>query len=297
MSSNPKVSIVMRTKDRPIFLARGVMSVRNQTFRDWELIVVNDGGAPDDVERLVNYLPAEDRGKVSIISHDKPKGRWVAANAGVTAARGEYLIIHDDDDSWQPNFLEVMTAALDATSPAQTVGVICHSSCIDEVVEGDTIRVTGVRAFNNWVCNVTLFRMASRNFIPPISHLYRRSAHQEFGNYRDELPVLGDWEFNMRILSRYDIQLVPQMLANYHIRPSTTEARYGNSITGGVAQHWRVEAEILNNLLRADIAAGKTGLGVIANLAYDLRELRETESSSHHLLQSLTQTLKSQSQG
>jgi hypothetical protein len=171
-------------------------------------------------------------------------------------------------------------------------GVVCHTQYVDEVVFNGFITHKGIRPFNNWLQNVTLFRMAARNFIPPISFLYRAHVHEELGLYREELPVLGDWDFYMRLLSRFDIQLVPRVLANYHLRPADAGEIMGNSVTTGLQSHVAVEANILNALLREDLAEGKIGLGTIANLAYDLRELREhTSTTTAHvndLLQAVT---------
>jgi hypothetical protein len=72
--------------------------------------------------------------------------------------------------------------------------------------------------------------------------------------------------------------VVPRVLANYHLRPADAGEQFGNSVLAGQKSHISVEAAILNALLRHDLSEGKIGLGTIANLAYDLRELRENSS-------------------
>lgn len=273
----PRVSIITRTRDRLVFLARSLLSVQQQGYQDWEIVIVNDGGDASALEELLSQVPDVVRRRISVVHYATSLGRWAAANAGLKAARGDLLVIHDDDDSWHGTFLATMVARLDLEPPT-VAGVVCHTQYIDEVVFDGSITRKGVRPFNNWMHNVTLFRMASRNFIPPISFLYRAHIHGELGSYRAELPVLGDWDFYMRLLSRYDIQVVPRALANYHLRPADAGEQFGNSVAAGVQTHVTVEAQILNKLLRQDFAEGKIGLGTIANLAYDLRELREHAS-------------------
>ena len=270
----PRVSVIIRTKDRLLFLARSILSVQQQDYRDWEIVIVNDGGDAAALELFLAEVPEVIRSRIGVVHHATSLGRWPAANAGLKASRGDFVVIHDDDDSWHEVFLSTMVASLDSQPPS-VAGVVCHTQYIDEIVIDGTVTRKGVRPFNNWLKNVTLFRMASRNFIPPISFLYRAHIHEELGPYREELPVLGDWDFYMRVLSRFDIQLVPRVLANYHLRPADTGERWGNSVVTGLQSHVAVEAQILNGLLRADLAEGKIGLGIIANLAYDLRELRE----------------------
>lgn len=284
----PRVSIIVRTKDRLLFLERCLLSIQQQSFQDWEIIIVNDGGDAAALDRMLENASEGVRERTGIIDHAESKGRWAAANAGVRGARGEFLVIHDDDDSWHEAFLSTMVAALDSQPPS-VAGVVCHSQYIDEVVADGEIKRKGVRPFNAWLQNVTLFRMASRNFIPPISFLYRASVHRQVGSYREELPVLGDWDFYMRLLSRFDVQLVPRVLANYHLRPADAGERFGNSVLAGLQTHTAVESTILNALLRQDLAEGKVGLGTIANLAYDLRELREHASTTVINLNSLAQ--------
>lgn len=275
----PRISIIIRTKNRLVFLARSILSVQQQGYQDWEIVIVNDGGDAVALDALLAQIPDIVRARISVVHHPVSLGRWAAANAGVKAACGEMIVIHDDDDSWNEQFLATMVAALDS-QPRLVAGVICHTQYIDEVIHDGNITRRGVRPFNTWLQNVTLFRMASRNFIPPISLLYRASLHDELGLYDEQLPVLGDWDFYMRVLSRFDIQLVPRVLANYHLRPADAGEQFGNSVAAGLDSHVAVEARILNGLLRRDLAEGKIGLGTIANLGYDLRELRENSSTA-----------------
>jgi glycosyltransferase involved in cell wall biosynthesis len=287
----PRVSIIIRTKNRLLFLARSLLSVQHQRFQDWEAIVVNDGGDAPALAQLLAQVPDVVSSRVRLVHHAESKGRWAAANAGLKAARGELVVIHDDDDTWHEAFLSTMVAAIDRQPPT-VAGVVCHTQYVDEVlVDGSVVR-KGVRPFNNWVRNVTLFRMASRNFIPPISFLYRADVHEKLGLYREELPVLGDWDFYMRLLSRFDVHLVPLVLANYHLRPADAGEQFGNSVLAGQQSHISVEAAILNGLLRQDFCEGKIGLGTIANLAYDLRELRENSSVTMANLAGLLRALQ-----
>ena len=249
----PRVSIITRTKNRLLFLVRSILSVQQQGYQDWEIIIVNDGGDAVALEQLISQVPVAVRRKVTVVHHAASLGRWAAANSGLGAAQGEFVVIHDDDDSWDKDFLATMVAELER-QPTSVAGVVCHTQYVDEVVFNGSITHKGIRPFNNWLQNVTLFRMAARNFIPPISFLYRARIHEEMGLYREELPVLGDWDFYMRLLSRFDIQLVPRVLANYHLRPADAGEIMGNSVTTGLQSHVAVEANILNALLRQKLS-------------------------------------------
>ncbi len=95
------ISIITRTKNRPILLKRAELSVFNQTRKDYEWIVVNDGGSP--IAPSANF----------VIQYPRSKGMEAASNIGISTASRKYVVIHDDDDSWNPQFLEKMIYALE----------------------------------------------------------------------------------------------------------------------------------------------------------------------------------------
>ena len=101
----PKLSIVIRTADRTDIIARALNDISHQTCQDFEIIIVNDGAVNDTLETLVAGHDL-DR-KTIILTTPRPQsGRWVAANVGLEAAQGEYFNLHDDDDTWDPKFIE-----------------------------------------------------------------------------------------------------------------------------------------------------------------------------------------------
>ena len=86
--------------------------------------------------------------------------------------------------------------------------------------------------------------------------------------YQETLPVLGDWEFYLRFLEKFDIGVIDKPLAFYHHRPQMSGA-YGNTLYSGFSQHVRYDAVIRNELLRRDIQRGQFGLGFLINVGRD----------------------------
>src|SRR5439155_16776163 len=139
---------------------------------------------------------------------------------------------------------------------AQAGGVITHSTRVEERIANDVIVELQTLPVNGWMESVTLFRVAANNPFPPISFLYRRAILDEIGYYREDLPVCGDWEFNLRFLERHEIGLVPKPLARYHQRVALSGGAYSNSVTGAhTIRRW--EAKLRNELLRKDLRDGK----------------------------------------
>jgi hypothetical protein len=82
------------------------------------------------------------------------------------------------------------------------------------------------------------------NTFPPIAALFRRSILDTAGYFDSSLPVLGDWEFNLRAVREGGFVSVPERLANYHTRTPESDRAAGNSITVGEDLHLRVKKEL-----------------------------------------------------
>ncbi len=109
MSHRPLFSVIIPTYGRPQFLARAVESVQAQTIRDWECLVVVDGGEVPEVA---------DDPRVRLVVRDSNGGAGAARNTGCAASVGRALAFLDDDDTWLPDRLEL---AMDGFASAPVV--------------------------------------------------------------------------------------------------------------------------------------------------------------------------------
>ena len=269
-SSRPRVSIITRTKDRPLYLHRALSSVTGQTLREWELIIVNDGGDPRILRDVVGELDADDRRKISIIDHPQSRGRWQAANAGVRAAVADYVVLHDDDDSWAPVFLERAVGYLDAHPERE--GVVSRIEIVWESREKDRIKTTGREPFLRDSVAPLLMDQQRFNQFVPIAFVYRRALHDEIGLYDEQLPVIGAWEFNTRVLQRGPLEYLGSTpLAYWHQRPSANGAD-GNSVILASEDHRLHDALLRDAEFRSLVNRDGSGAAL-----YFERRLRETE--------------------
>lgn len=255
------VAVITRTRDRAIFLRRAISNVLSQTYQNWQHIIVNDGGQQRLIENLTSDFSEGYRGRLCLIHNDGSMGMEAASNKGIHHSLSRYIVIHDDDDSWSPFFLERMIDALKAAQHSNPAvkGIVCHSMMIEEIVNGMEIREVSRYPFNLWLEHISLWRMFESNTFPPISFLFERSSLNELGHFNERLPVLGDWDFNIRFLLKYDIHLLPEILAFYHHRQKSN-ANYANSHSGD--RHKQARLSLTNALLRHDVAAGRIGPGV-----------------------------------
>lgn len=112
---SPRVSAIIIFLNGERFIAEAIESVIAQTFADWELILVDDG-TTDGATAIAQRYAAEHPGRIRYIEHPGHENRGMSAsrNAGIRAARGEFVAFVDADDIWLPRRLEVHVAVLDA---------------------------------------------------------------------------------------------------------------------------------------------------------------------------------------
>ncbi|MDJ0689952.1 MAG: glycosyltransferase [Xenococcaceae cyanobacterium MO_188.B32] len=251
-----RVAVITRTKDRPLLLARAVQSVLSQTFKDWILVIVNDGGKVESVELVVDRFKEELNGRVVVIHNPTSLGMETASNLGISNCDSDYIVIHDDDDSWKPTFLARTVSHLDNCAwDAKLGGVVTWSNVIiEELEDNGEITIQDSYIFNDSLRNISILELAVENRFPPISFIFRRAALDVVGPFDGNLRVLGDWEFHLRILRKFNIDVITEPLANYHHRPKVKGGIYSNSVHGQSDFHQSTRVKLMNDIFRQELA-------------------------------------------
>lgn len=229
----PTVSIIMPCYNAAEHLPRSVGSVQAQTLPDWELIIVDDGSKDQSWETLQG-LAASDR-RIRVFRQDNA-GAASARNHGLREARGAYTAFLDADDTWHPDFLGAMVAALSMDPDA------------------------GI-AYCGWQ-NLGLDKGRDDPFIPPdyegpgkTEHLLggcrwpihgalvRSQLIQDIGCFDETLSSCMDYDLWLRLGTRHRLVRVPRVLAYYHHHG-------GDQITRNRARialnHWRAQMKYLH---------------------------------------------------
>ena len=263
------VAVVMRTYERPIMLARAIASVQNQTFRDWTLIIVNNGGNPGPVEDVVRVAKsATPCGDIRVLHLSERVGMEEASNRGLAATESDFFAIHDDDDSWNARFLEVAVDGMRAHPSA--AAVVTGIYRIHELYRDGKIRPVHSEKFYLSEERLTFRGMIGNNTFPPIAALFQRRLLSEIGEFDSSLPVLGDWEFNLRAVLAGGFVYIPERLANYHTRTPDSETASGNSITVGIDLHHQIRGQLQKRWLEEpNIDGVNKGALSIATFAAD----------------------------
>jgi glycosyltransferase involved in cell wall biosynthesis len=251
-----RVGIVVRTVDRPEFLSRALADIAAQTFGDWTVVVVNDRGDRPRVDAVVVASGIAER--VAVVESRIPGGRCAAANTGVEMLATEFVVIHDDDDLWDPAFLERTVAWLDE-HPAD-VGVGVATAIVYEERRGDRWVETSRAPFWAELDALRFIDLLEVNRAVPISLLYRRSLHDRVGPYDETLDAVEDWEFYLRVLAVGTLGFIGgEPLAFWTQRPGVAGSD-GNSMYALEHLHDRDDLAVRDRELKAWVAANGAGL-------------------------------------
>ncbi len=263
-ATQPSISVIVRTSGRSfLFLRRALNSIVAQTLPPALIIVVNDGtnfsGVEVELGKIdLQGIPFKHLPRDPSV-HPQPN-RAVALNRGVAEANTRWISFLDDDDTWAPEFLKRIAPVLsEGESSVRFGGVVTQTLAVYERLESDKIAEKSRKPFNPGLKSIDLATLAVGNRFTINAMVFRREVFASVGQYREDLPVLEDWEFNVRAAARFHFEVVPYPLACYHIRPSADP-----SPNSSVDQHKKVAMRIRNEWLQADLAAGRLGFGQLA---------------------------------
>lgn len=183
--TSPELSIVIPTKDRPDLLRRALASVEKQSFRDFEIVVIDDGdgrGTRAAEELGLDGLQALQTGG---------SGQVPARNLGVAAARGQRIAFLDDDDWWDdPGHLAAMLAGAEPSCLLYASGRI--------VAEGERPDAGSEFVFEAHA-DANAIRRDNRLLVSGV--IYPRALHENLGPFDESLPYYWDWDWYLRLFA------------------------------------------------------------------------------------------------
>lgn len=179
------IDIIMPTFNGRGSIRRAIKSVVGQTYQNWNLIVVNDGG--EDVKDIIDEF-CDSRIKYVYSEH---KGKSHALNVGIASSSGEFIGYLDDDDLFYPIHLEVLIkAALE--QGCDFVYGDWYEVCVDEFGRE-------IKRYFEFRHDVSPSMLILRNYINHKCIVHRRSLLDKAGMYDEELEVLIDWDMIRRL--------------------------------------------------------------------------------------------------
>lgn len=217
----PAVSVVVITRNRPGFLARALGSLAGQTFRQFETLVVNDGG--EDV--LTTVQEARKAGlDLRYFNQALQLGQSAARNVAIRAARGTWIAYLDDDDLYYPDHLETLVATLKTTGAK--VAYTDSMRVVEEERGGQWAEVSRELAMSNGFSRELFLQT---NLTPINNVMHERVCWDILGPHDETLPVLEDWDYWIRMSRKWDFVHVPKATAEVRWRANGANITFQKS--------------------------------------------------------------------
>ena len=205
IAEGPLVSVIIPTFDRPQLVRNAVESVRRQTYRNVETIVVIDGGLP--LDEITRQYP-----DVRIIAMTENNLR-ASINHAYEQSHGEYIAFLNDDDVYFPNHLSELVSALERSRCS-----VAHGDVLTAVLkgEGDDWWMCGLESNMSRATNASALLVS--NQIGATSVLFRRSCIAEGPLLPHDVLLYVDYELWLRLAVQYDLVHVEKLTSCYTIR-------------------------------------------------------------------------------
>ncbi len=195
---SPLVSVIIPTYNRSWILKEAIDSVLAQEFKNFELIVVDDGSTDKTQDIFSRY-------KEKVIFYKQSnKGVSAARNKGISLASGEYLAFLDSDDLWLPNKLACQADFFNSNPDA----FICQT---EEIWIRNSVRVNPKKRHKKF-SGMIFYRSLSLCLVSPSAVMIRRSLFDETGLFDESLPACEDYDLWLRICCRYPVYLIEKPL-------------------------------------------------------------------------------------
>ena len=203
-NQTPAVSIVIPNYNHAQYLGDAIHSVLNQTYTDFEVIVVDDGSKDNSREVIEQF-----GGKVRAIFQEN-QGLSAARNTGIRATRGSLIGVLDADDLYEPTFLETLVGALQSNPEAD--GISCGYQFVDEknqyLPQVENRSVPGDELYT---------ALLDGNFFVPESIFVRRHCYDASGPFDESLRACEDWDMWLRFTKKFRIIHSSQVLTRHRI--------------------------------------------------------------------------------
>ncbi|MDO5603079.1 MAG: glycosyltransferase, partial [Oscillospiraceae bacterium] len=193
---SPFISLVVRTCSRPATLQKTLECLRHQTYKNFEVIVTEDG--PDTARNMIEQQFADL--PVRYYASGERRGRGKNGNYGLSVAKGEYCNFLDDDDYLYADHLELM-AQTAARHPEADLILGCAMAMKAETIQKDPYRFEVKEVFPMRFDRVDLFTMCQTCQIPIQSAMFKKTLFEKYGGLDERLEGNEDWAMWMNFLS------------------------------------------------------------------------------------------------
>lgn len=208
--NNSLVSVVIPTYNRANLLPNAINSVINQTFKNWELIIVDDGSIDNTKDVISEFIKKDSRVKYF---YQKNSGQPSAMNLGIKNSKGNYIAFLDDDDEWLPEKLEKQ---INKIKSDKLIGLVFTDAIILDGKTNVNKRSDIIKPSSGFVYKELL----KTNFITATSVIIAKEIFEKIGLFDESFIIkitqIQDYDMWLRIAKYYKIEYISEPLVKYN---------------------------------------------------------------------------------
>lgn len=205
----PTVSVIIPTYNREQFLCRALKSVLEQSFTDFEVIVVNDGGRD-----VIDIIDGFNEMRIRYVRHINTKGPAAARNTGLKMAKGKYIAYLDDDDLYYPEHLKILVSTIDQRG----FKVVYSDAYRRYEIESQQGIITQKKDIP-YSIDFDRDLLLVKNITPTLCVVHEKSCIDECGVFDESLNSHEDWDLWIRFSRKFDFLHLKQITCEFSWRP------------------------------------------------------------------------------
>jgi len=206
--AGPMVSVLIPTFNRPRYLSQALASVLHQSYKNLQIIIVNDGG--EDVSDIVHCC---DDPRLTYIYRKENRGKAYSLNEGLTRSEGKYIAYLDDDDLYYPNHIETLVHTLENETDSQVAYSDLYKVYCNLMPDGSRQVLSKVVEISR---DFDRFFMLYFNHVLHVCLMHRRDLIEKTGPYNEKLKILIDWDMTRRLVFFSDFQHIHQITGEFY---------------------------------------------------------------------------------
>lgn len=235
----PEISVIMPVYNTEVHLNQSIQSVLEQTFSDFELILVNDGSTDNSLDLCEESAKTDHR--IRVINKEN-EGPSATRNRGIKEAAGNYLCFIDSDDEYKNNYLEKLYSLMEKYDFAS-----CGIQSIND--QGRSTLSKEVICNNKNELNANLLEIIEFSILnSPVNKMYKTDLLKKNKILLDEMMDIGeDYHFNLQVLKRCNSFIsIPDKLYLYHVRGGSITTIYKCNVIEKRKKNIELTKEVLN---------------------------------------------------
>lgn len=239
--SSPLVSIIMPAFNADKYIEEAIDSVINQTYANWELLVINDGSTDSTAKIVEGFLSRDTR--VQLYNNEENKGLCFTRNRGLQLAKGKYIANLDSDDIALPERLKIQVDFLESNQDFVLLGAACE--VIDQ--EGKTEYTVTRNVAPSYLKSLLLFS----NYFINSSVMYRAKESKAL-QYNPDYPLSEDYQFFVQLSEFGKIANLESSLVRYRVHGNNISAIKEKELEQAIHQIHKVLLEKLGIEAQSD---------------------------------------------